>query len=317
VSRDPIVSVVMPTYNAESFIRVAIDSVRKQTYTDFELIVIDDGSKDRTGEIAESIPDSRIRVIRSGKNAGLAAARNAGLEAARGKYVSWLDSDDFAHPKRIAYQVHVLEKHHDVGLCGTWVRTFGQGSQTIWRYPRRSEYVRAHMLFADPLATSSVTLRRGALNGLSSWFNESCAPAEDYELWERISRTWKVVNVPLILTSYRLHADQTSTRDADQTPKAIKVIQGGLLERLGVIPTPDEWKCHLSVGVGWGREITPAFEDQAIGWLSKLNRANSELGIYPERVFKSVVSLKKNMIQLKSRPSLTRRCVYLGRSLVQ
>ena len=105
------VSVVIPAYNRERYLADAVDSVLAQTFTDFELLIVDDGSRDRTVEIAKSYRDPRIRLVRHERNRGVAAARNTGVAEARGAYVAFLDSDDVAYPDRLARQVAFLDAH--------------------------------------------------------------------------------------------------------------------------------------------------------------------------------------------------------------
>ena len=115
----PTVSVLMTTWNGAAFIAEAIASVLAQSFTDFELIVVDDGSTDETGQVLAGIGDRRLRVLRQAMNGGVVAARNVGFAAARGRYVAALDHDDLSHPQRLARQVAYLEAHTRVVLVAT------------------------------------------------------------------------------------------------------------------------------------------------------------------------------------------------------
>ena len=123
----PRISVIMPAYNAEKYIREAIDSILAQTYTDFEFIIIDDASTDATASIVESYSDERIRFFRNEHNMGVANTLNRGLDLAVGEYIARMDSDDISLPERFAKQVEFMDTHTDVIVCGSNAIVFGDG----------------------------------------------------------------------------------------------------------------------------------------------------------------------------------------------
>lgn len=206
----PKVSVIMPVYNGEKYIEQAIDSVLSQSFRDFELIVVDDGSTDRSAEIVGSYRDTRVRYVTNPCNLGLAAARNRGIEVSNGEYLAWLDCDDISLPNRLLKQVALLDEYPNIGLCGTWVRTLGLESEQVWQYPTNPSFVRSRMLFDDPLATSAAMVRRDCLSAEDLRFDARFPLAEDYDLWERVSRTNGVCNIAEVLTVYRIHPNQIS-----------------------------------------------------------------------------------------------------------
>jgi len=291
----------MPTYNSARYLQESVQSVLAQTFSDFELIVVDDGSTDHTSGLLDEVRDSRVVVRSLERNSGLAAARNAGLELCRGSLIAWLDSDDVSQPDRLMRQVTILERQPRVGLCGTWVRTMGAGER-VWRYPRKSDVLASRMVFDDPYATSSVMVRRKALTDAGG-FDSQFAPAEDYDLWERVSRVWDGHTLPRVLTRYRLHDAQTSVRDHIQQSEAIRQIQVRQLTRLGIAPTPEEWRVHALLGVGWGvglsQDDLPVVKD----WLLRLVEANNAQRAFPPRAFASVVSQRLRIAEQACRPS--------------
>ena len=301
----PAVSVIMPTYNSAQYLSDAIRSTLDQSYGDFELVVVDDGSTDETTKILGSVSDSRLHVVSLPRNSGLAAARNAGLEVSRGELIAWLDSDDMSRRDRLARQVSVLRRRPEVGLCGSWVKTFGDSSVKTWRYPRRAGVLASRMLFDDPFATSSVMVRRQAIVEAGG-FDESFAPAEDYDLWERLSQGWQLVNVPRFLTSYRLHESQTSVRLHDRQAEAVRRIQARQLQQLHLDPSPEEWRIHLLVGVDWGEGLTKIDLPYVEAWLGKLKEANDARDLFPRRAFHSVLSHRLAVARETCQPSLRR-----------
>ena len=120
----PRVSVVMPAYNAEKYIGEAIDSILNQTFTDFEFIIIDDGSSDRTADIVKSYSDPRIRLLANERNSGIVASLNRGIQKATGKYIARMDADDYSRLDRIKKQVDFLDNHPEVIALGTSFSTF-------------------------------------------------------------------------------------------------------------------------------------------------------------------------------------------------
>lgn len=183
----------------------AIDCILNQTYDDFEIIIIDDGSKDDSSSIIQQFEDPRIRFITQ-ENIGLAATLNRAIKLSRGKYLARQDQDDLSFPQRFEKEVAFLDAHPDHGMVGTWAE--------IWEGPNRTERAHKHptdslilkfdLLFNNPFVHSSVMLRKTALNKVGLYSTDkSRQPPEDYELWSRIARQFEVANIPEILHVYR------------------------------------------------------------------------------------------------------------------
>lgn len=285
----PKVSVLMPVYNGEKYIGQAIDSVLSQSFSDFELVVIDDGSTDKSAGIVASYSDKRIRYVANPTNLGLAGARNRAIEVSHGDYLAWLDCDDISLPDRLLKQVALLDEHTDIGLCGTWVRTLGLESEQLWRYPSDPGFTRARMLFDDPIATSATMVRRSCLAAKDLRFDTRFPPAEDYELWERISRTNGICNIAEALTVYRIHPTQITKIKREQQRKSVWEIQLRLLEQLQINPSEEEKLLHLEIGVGWcfsSDKMRLSFTED---WLNKLASANEKTEVFPPERFRDVL----------------------------
>jgi len=284
------VSVLMPVYNGEKYIARAIDSVLSQSFRDFELLVIDDGSSDKSAEIVSSYSDKRVRYVANPTNLGLAGARNRAIEVSNGDYLAWLDCDDISLPDRLLKQVALLDAHPNLGLCGTWVRTLGLESEQVWHYPSDPGFVRGRMLFDDPVATSSAMVRRSCLDADELRFDTRFPPAEDYDLWERISRTNGVCNIPEVLTLYRIHPDQISTIKREQQKKAVWAIQSRSIQQLHVEPSDEEKSLHLDIGVRWHFVADNERVDLTEDWLGKLGSANDRWQVFPTNGFRHVLA---------------------------
>ena len=202
---DPIVSVVLPTYNCPHYVGQAIESMLAQTYANFELIVIDDGSRDETPEVVRNYSDPRIRLITQ-SNRGLAGTLNRGIQLARGRYVARQDQDDFSFPERLARQVDFLDAHHACALVGTWAQIWREGETTgrVHAHPCDNAQLKFELLLNNPFVHSSVMIRKAALDRIGGYcIDPARQPPEDYELWLRLAREHDVANIPEVLHVYR------------------------------------------------------------------------------------------------------------------
>ena len=145
----PLVTVLIPAYNAEKTLEAALDSVLSQTYHNLEVLLINDGSTDETGEIGlqYSRMDSRIIYIEGEENKKLVKVLNQGLLLAKGKYIARMDADDLCRPDRIRKQVDYMEAHPDVAICGTWMKTFGSGISHIMGNPETAHEIKKSLMY--------------------------------------------------------------------------------------------------------------------------------------------------------------------------
>ncbi len=202
----PTVTVLMPLHNSERYISCAVESILQQTYENFELLVIDDCSTDRSGEILHSYRDERIRVVHNARHIGLTRSLNKGLEMARGKYVARMDSDDIALPARIETQVRYLDEHPEVALAGTGVAICDAHGRITGRYAPRlcSESIYCTLIFHNCFYHSSVMFRLQVTKALGG-YDETFEAAEDADLWYRITRTFRATMLNEILVHWRDH----------------------------------------------------------------------------------------------------------------
>ncbi len=220
----PIISVVLPVYNGEKYLAEAIDSILAQTFTDFELIVINDGSTDGTLAILQSYQsmDVRIRLV-SRENKGIVATLNEGIDLARGEWLARMDADDISFPQRFERQLQWLSET-DADICGSWIKLFGLSDQRIIKYPQTDAEIKVALLFMSALAQPTVMMKTALAKQLyyeSAWEN-----GEDYDLWERAVRTGCLMtNLPEVLLCYRQHATQISSRAATQQQANTQKIQ--------------------------------------------------------------------------------------------
>ena len=204
----PIVTVLLPVYNGERYLRAAVESILHQTFESFELLIVDDGSTDGTEAICRSFTDPRIRVVRHETNAGLVSALNSVIDLIATKYVARMDADDVSLPDRLARQVAFLESRSDIAACGSWARELVDGRlRDIMRLPT-GEYLRQTAWRPVPIFHPTACLRTEVLRELR--YRTDYVHAEDYDLWLRLCRLHRIDNVPKVLLHYRIHQASVS-----------------------------------------------------------------------------------------------------------
>lgn len=222
---NPLVSILMPVYRTEPWLREAIDSMLNQTFTDFELIILNDCSPDDAETILDTYSDPRIVRYRGDHNVGLANILNHGLDMARGRYIARMDSDDLSLPDRLAIQVAYLDSHPNIDLCSTAMQLFGSRDD-LWVRSADPEKVRIDALFHSPILHASSLWRRDRFEAFGLRFRQQWVPAEDYELWTRaLLSGLRLVNLPQPLYLYRIHPHQAT---ANPSPREQEVRQAYL-----------------------------------------------------------------------------------------
>jgi hypothetical protein len=285
----PVISVVLPVRNGEAFLKAAIDSILAQTFSDFELIVVDDDSTDRTPEILSATNDTRLQIIRNTTQRGIAGSLNRGFDLCRGRYVARMDADDISLPTRFARQVRFLEARREVGLCGTWVRMFSDRWSRNRRLESDPERMRCSLLMFNVLSHPSVMMRREFFTWHGLAYDESLQNSEDYEMWTRASLLFPIGNLREVLLLYRVHAEQAGRRERAVRLQEGERIRRAHLDRLGVQFSPEEQALHHAVSMG----EAPAMRNwlaHAAGWLEKILDANARRHLFAAHILNRVLS---------------------------
>lgn len=285
MDKKPKVTVLMPVYNGEKYLCEAMDSILNQTFTDFEFLIINDGSTDNSVRIIESYQDPRIRLVHNERNIHLIRTLNKGLELAKGEYVARMDCDDISHPERLKKQVQFMDEHLEVGVCGTWVDMFSDptGESSIWYSPIDSEELKIHLLFETALAHPSVLLRLSSLNR----YNLSYAPedlyAEDYGLWVRCSCFFPMCNIPEALVRYRINSMGITQTHRCEQKKSVTGIRRRYLSMLGINANDLELEIHNHIAENGCMDMG------GLGilkhWFQKLYEANTNVSFFSEPLF--------------------------------
>ena len=224
----PTLSILMPVYKTAPYLQEAVDSILSQSFTDVELIVLNDCSPDNAEEILDRYVDPRIVRYRGTENQGLSNVLNIGLEMAKGRYIARMDSDDISLPERLKTQVDYLESHPDIDLCSCGMQLFGAKDGT-WIRESDPEKVKITALFFSPILHASSVWRKESFERNNLRFRQEMVPAEDYDLWCRaLSNGLKLVNIPDCLYLYRIRPDQATENTERTSNKEIEVRKGFL-----------------------------------------------------------------------------------------
>jgi len=219
------ISILLPVYNGERYIKETIDSLLSQTFREFELIIINDASTDRTVQIIEQYDDTRILLVNNEINRKLIYTLNRGLTLCKGKYISRIDADDIALPDRLQTQYDFMESHPETGICGCSIEIFNDKN-----YRQRVDFaysdldVRAFAFFQSPFNHPSSMIRKSVLAQNNLSYPETYLHAEDYGLWIEMLKYTQGANIPIVLTRYRKHESSITAIDDRQTGSRIEVL---------------------------------------------------------------------------------------------
>jgi len=233
--KNPKVTVLMSVYNGERYLKEAVDSILRQTFEDFEFLIINDGCSYKATEIINSYNDSRMRIINNQKNIGLSKSLNKGLAIARGNYIARMDADDISLPGRLAKQVNFLETHQDVDVLGSAVQIIGDDEKPsiICQFPTVHGYIKWCLYFYNPIPHPTVMMRRQALERAGG-YSSSMIYAQDYDLWRRMSGVARFANLPDVLLYLRKHESNISNSHLIQQWKdSIKISRQIISEVVG------------------------------------------------------------------------------------
>ncbi|GAB6007522.1 glycosyltransferase family 2 protein [Dysgonomonas reticulitermitis] len=285
------VSILMPVYNAEQYLAQAIDSILNQTFKDWELIIINDGSTDSSETIISRYKDNRIYYYKNPENLKLIKTLNKGIDYCHGKYIARMDADDFSFPERLEYQVEFLDNNHDYVMCGTNAIVIdGNFNKTgkIRNLPD-DNLLQVNLLFSPPFIHPSVMIRREVLQ--KNRYDEDYKHVEDYELWCRVARQGKVANLQKDLLAYRWHDTNVSVLNNQLQEEMKDRIIREQLKRLDIEPTDEELYCHKITfrlyALGRKQDISVQQSEAVSAWFEKLLRQNKKIKRYDRDDFKA------------------------------
>lgn len=237
--KNPLISVVMPVFNAADYLRETIESVLNQTYSNFEFLIFNDGSKDNSLVIIKSYDDPRIILYDYQVNSGYVNHLNAGFALACGKYIARMDADDIALPRRFEVQVALLEERVEIGLCSCRTETIGPNYLMV-EQPVTHNEIRHCFLLANPIAHPGVMLRTSLVRQHGLAYRHEFMPAEDYYLWCSLVDLTQLHIIPQVLLRYRVHEAQISAQRSQLQNHNAATIKVEYLKMVGVRLSADE-----------------------------------------------------------------------------
>lgn len=318
----PAISVLMPVYNGEKFLRGAIDSILRQTFVDFEFIIVDDGSTDTTPVILQEYAqkDSRIRVMTNETNCKIAASLNRGLVAARAPLIARMDADDWSYPERLEKQEMFMKNHPEVSVLGSSVALAGkQGSYKTFA---SNEEIRAYMLFGNPMFHPTVMMRKDIVLAAGGYSTENI-PVEDYALWVHLSNNQNVrfynFKHPLVVYRESMGNYSSAYRTAQiyKTSEIAMKIVGELCSKQDSI---DEESHIFLCGL---RERKNLGGMRIAAWCDKLQHLNRQCQLFDQDALRQVCSdlLEQRVVKFLDVPSSFKRfiptwCKQLGKKVL-
>lgn len=288
------VTVLMPVYNGEKYLAQAMDSILNQIFTDFEFLIIDDGSVDGSMDIIRKYNDQRIKIVKNEENLGLVDTLNKGLELANSKYIARMDCDDVSLPERLKKQVEYMEAHEDVGICGTWYKIFGDGNKDrVMQLPVEYEALKTSLFFNSYLGHPTVMMRKVFIDKYNLRYDSTHLHAEDYGLWTRCSFLFPIVNIPEVLLHYRISPNSVCQNHQEQQRKTVRNIHKSNLTRLGIQDVDEETLKVQQYLVYFDSDFSEGnLIDKVEAWLQTLKVANKMTQCYPEPYFSNLMDEK-------------------------
>lgn len=297
-----LVSVILPVYNAEKYIYDAISSILNQSFKNFELLIINDGSTDGSLKIIEQFNDDRITLINNETNLQLINTLNKGIALSKGEYIARMDADDICHIDRLKKQVAFMESNPDYILCGSWANIIdldGSKKGTIKRIDQH-DLLKVNMLFTTPFIHPTVLLRSNVFT--KERYSLDALHCEDLELWMRISEKYggKFYNIPEYLLNYRIHNSNISVEHSEFQKNHRKNIIRSFVEGFVGSVTENELALHFLLFESPEVISSTTFKELKM-WIRKLLATNSRTGVYSQLALKSLLLSRWLLLCVKTR----------------
>lgn len=307
----PLVSVIMPVYNGENYIRIALESILKQTYQNLELLLIDDCGADRSMDIVHEYAqrDERIRIFYNGQNRGIAYSRNVGLDNAKGAYIAIMDDDDYAFDYRLEKQVRFLENNPTYDVVGGKVQLIDAGGEIIKHETevlKDCNYIETMFLFFNIFHNSEVMFRRELMERAELRYEDQLLGMEDFKFWVKASKYGKMTNLEDLLLQHRMTGSNETTRvkkeQLDMRREVFARIQRYSLEQSGFILTEQQFRLLRKVmqedgsGSAESREEFYLLYETLRGMILQARERNMNITEAMEYWFRDIFAAKVSLI---------------------
>lgn len=287
-----LLSVIMPVYNGQKYLKDAINSVLNQTFEDYELLIIDDGSTDSSVKIIQSIKDSRIKLLKNNENQGVAFTRNVGLSEAKGEYLAWMDCDDLIEPNRFQIQIDYLRENLEIGICGTALNRFGEGKPRVSREYSDPEMIKSALLFYPAIRPATAMYRMNMVREAKLSYDTRLAVAEDYDFYFEASFHFPIKNLDDVLYHYRSSESSIMKVYSEQQQLMFgfhKIIYAKAFKKLGIPDLEKNFRLHYSCS---SSQLISSYSEltEILDWLLYLKEINSNIKLYQVESFNKVLA---------------------------
>ncbi|GGG53532.1 glycosyltransferase family 2 protein [Hymenobacter glacieicola] len=272
------VSIVLPVYNVSAYIKATVESLLRQTFEDFELLILDDCSTDDTVAQIRSFTDPRIRLLLNPYNMGRAGTDNSALAYVRGEYIAKMDGDDICHPERLARQVAYLDQHPEVNVVGSFMQNFG-ASTYLNRYPAHPADAQVLTLFTLPTGNPSSMMRTSLFLQQGMRYDATLRQTEDYDFCARYIRQLQIATIQEALIQYRVPLDAHKKDILRERADVSDVVREGILREWNVKFSDRELQIYNLTAM-LGRPLQDIRLEEISAWFQKLLQHNEQVPLF-------------------------------------
>ena len=290
----PEISVIIPVFNAAPFLKESIESILNQTFSDFELLILNDKSTDKSLEIIKKfqLQDNRIIIIDKAQNTGPANLRNEGINAAKGNFIALMDADDISLPTRFEKQIAVLKNNPEIGVCGTWFTFFGSEKNKIIKHSINSDAIKVSFLHSCNIGNPTVMFKKEVLGDLK--FDNDYVPVEDYDLWSRLLAKTSFYNIPESLLNYRQHNNNISKTKIANVNRSVQKVKINQLHNLDIAAEDPKIEFYLNA-ISYKKGLSPEEVIETITASHFLSSQNQKLKYFNQELLQKHIT--KNLIR--------------------
>lgn len=284
----PLISVIMPVFNAQEFVLEAAKSILDQTHAHLELIIVDDGCTDTTLEKISSLADERIIILKNDSNSGLAASLNRAIKECRGEYIARMDADDISSRDRFQTQLDFFNQRPEISVVGTGMQYFNYSSFRNF-FPEEHEECKGKLLFNVCFGHPSVMFRKTVFDSSDNFYEPSLRQySEDYELWVRLVDKFQFANIPLVKLKYRTFPPAIKDNAENKRRDNSAMVRQQMLNKAGIHPTVAESGLHkvlsdLTVGIN-----ADTFR-KVLAWAEKIHTTNNNSRYFDQSALSKIL----------------------------
>lgn len=282
------IAVIMPVYNAAKYLKASVESVLSQTFDDFVLYAVNDGSTDDSLKILEAFDDPRLKIINKPENSGIVETLNLGIESSEEQFIARMDADDICLPDRFEKQIQLLENNSYIGVVGGQIELFGDETG-VWPVKTNSDEIKAKLLFRNALVHPTVMIRRSVLDDNELKYEKGFPHQEDFILWFRLLGLTEFANLDSVVLKYRREGQNLTEQNRSTEQKRVVDLFEYVLKDLGIKSTEQELILHYFGFSGWRVPLDKNSLMVFRNHLKKVLNQNQVLNKYPHKELKKVV----------------------------